>query len=176
MKNHRAIWWQMWTSADHRIVSSILIGTILVLASCGTNPAYTAFCKSIAEISEDNADWHLAIYLDVHACLSCCENMEAWQELEEKLPGCGGVLSLWAPLEDSIDVAVAMELEGMKTPVRVLSAELVEALKWEKARTPIKVLFDNQCEPVKVIGPSGGRIHSRRVIEQLLAEVCSERQ
>jgi hypothetical protein len=157
------------------IVLSILIGTILISASCGINPAYTTFCHTISETSKDTTDWHLAIYLDVKACLSCCEDMEAWQELEQKLPECGGSLSLWAPLDDSVDVAVAMELEGMKTPVRVLSAEMLEALKWKKTRTPIKVLFNNQCKPEKIIGPGSGRIQSKRIVEQLLAKVCSEK-
>ena len=153
---------------------SILTGASFILASCGTNPAYTTFCTSVTGISGNNTDWHLVIYLDVKACLSCCENMEAWKELEAKLPQCGGVLSLWAPREDSADVAVAMELEGLKTPVRVLGAEMVEALDWKDARTPIKVLFDRECKPVRILGPSGGRAHSRHVIEQLIAEVCIE--
>jgi hypothetical protein len=121
-----------------------------------------------------NSDWHLAIYLDVNACLSCCEDMPAWIELEEKLPQCGGSLSLWAPRKDSVDVAVAMELEGIKTPVRVLGEDMIETLRWKGARTPIKVLFDNQCKPVRVLGPPSGRIHSRQVVDELLAKVCSE--
>lgn len=154
-------------------VVGTLIAAMYVLTSCGAKPAYGTFCNTIAEVSDGRVGKHVAIYLDVGACLSCCESMVAWQELEQKLPECGGSMSLWAPLEDSVDVAVAMELEGLKTPVRVLSDELVEALKWKKAKTPIKVLFDDQCKPQRILGPASGGKHSAAVVKALLAAVCS---
>jgi hypothetical protein len=141
--------------------------------SCGpSKAAYVSLCSAVTEAAGSNTEWHLAVYMDINACLSCCEDMSAWIELEEKLPQCGGSLSLWAPRKDSMDVAVAMRLEGLKTPVRVLTADMIEALKWEKARTPIKVLFDNRCQPVKIQNPPSGRIESRRAVEQMLARMC----
>jgi hypothetical protein len=157
------------------MASTIMVGLCGILQSCGpSKAAYATLCTTIAEATGSNSDWHLAIYMDINACLSCCEDMPAWIELEEKLPQCGGSLSLWAPRKDSMDVAVAMELEGRKTPVRVLTVDMIEALTWKKSRTPIKVLFDSQCHPVKVLGPPSGHFHSRQVVDELLAKVCSE--
>ncbi len=156
-----------------RIVWLGIVGGVLL--SCRTNPAYDELYRSIIEVSPDSFEWHLAIYMDVRACLSCCENMEAWQELEKRLPECGCSLTLWCPQKDSVDVAVAMELEGMKTQVHILSDEVIHALKWDKSATPIKVLYDEQGTPVKVLGPSSGQLGSRKEIEQLLYEVCSKK-
>ncbi|MEW5994869.1 MAG: hypothetical protein AB1744_10805 [Candidatus Zixiibacteriota bacterium] len=97
--------------------------------------------------------------------------MQAWQDLEAQLPHCGGELSLWAPREDSLDVAEAMELEGLKTPVRLLNPELQEALGWQKIVTPVKVLFNGRCEAVEIMGPGGGPKQSRAMIEKILAQV-----
>jgi hypothetical protein len=157
------------------MASTIVVGLCGILQNCGpSKAAYATLCTTIAETTGSDSEWHLAIYMDINACLSCCEDMPAWIDLEKKLPQCGGSLSLWAPRKDSVDVAVAMELEGLKTPVRVLSEDMIEALKWKKARTPIKVLFNTDCQPVKILGPPSGRIHSRQVVDELLAKVCSE--
>lgn len=156
------------------IIVTILIGMVLVATSCRSERSYSSFCDKVAQISETDSGTHLAIYLDVRACLSCCEDMEAWQHMEIELAAAGVGFSLWAPQEDSVDVAVAMELEGLTTPVRVLSREILKELNWGKATPPIKVLFDNRCQPVKVLGPATGATDSRRVIDELLAELLPE--
>ncbi len=156
------------------MIATALTGLVLGAASCRSEHSYTSFCDRVAQISETDSGAHLAIYLDVRACLSCCEDMEAWQHMESELADAGVGFSLWAPQEDSVDVAVAMELEGLTTPVRVLSREILEALNWGKATPPIKVLFDNQCRPMKVLGPADGATDSRREIDKLLAELLPE--
>lgn len=156
-----------------RLTLSILIPVFMLssLVSCWDNSDYTSLCREIAETTGNPPERHLAIYLDVRSCLSCCEDMSAWQKLERELPELGVGFSLWAPREDSLDVAIAMELEGMKTPVRVLSGKTVKALKWDYYTPPIKVLFDAECKPVKTLGPAGGATDSRRVVDELLAEL-----
>ncbi|MEW5994859.1 MAG: hypothetical protein AB1744_10750 [Candidatus Zixiibacteriota bacterium] len=110
--------------------------------------------------------------MDIRACISCCEDMKAWQELEAQLSHCGGELSLWAPREDSLDVAEAMRLEGLHTPVRVLRDDAIDALGWRKRPTPIKVLLDDRCQPRQEIGPVS-KAESRRFLERLLEEIRS---
>lgn len=174
MKKRKTIWLSVVTGI---VTILILVGVARVVSlNARYREAYLEFCSLTHKSTEKYPGWHVAIYLDVEACLSCCENMKAWQELEEGLLQCGGALSLWAPVEDSIDVAIAMELEGLRTPVQVLSDEVVKALGWEGAGTPIKVLLDSQCQPIEVVGPASGRIDSRRIVDQILSTVCSEGQ
>ncbi|MBN1212683.1 MAG: hypothetical protein JXA92_08910 [candidate division Zixibacteria bacterium] len=162
------------------IITGVLLVAVLWLfpgigpRGSAINPElYRIFCEAVIEKAEVDTKWHIAIYLDVNACLTCNEDMDAWREMQEKLPGCNAVLSLWAPREDSLDVALAMELEGMKAPVNVLESEALAALGWSGKQTPIKVLLDNQCQPVKIINCSGNSRTARLAIEKLLSELSS---
>jgi hypothetical protein len=124
--------------------------------------------------SADEVNRHFLIYLDVNSCLACTEDMSAWIELEEELPGCGCSFSIYAPASDSFDVAYAMQLEGLNSPVQVLSeADLVE-LRWTDVRTPIKVLLDSLARPINIRGAMGNREESRRYAEQILSDVCTD--
>ena len=135
--------------------------------------SYRFFCDAVAEKAGAGSKWHIAIYLDINACLTCNEDMDAWRELQEKLPECNAVLSLWAPRADSLDVAWAMKLEGLNSPVYVLDSQMVTALGWENKETPIKVLLDNQCQPIKIIHWLGNSKLSKLTIEKLISEISS---
>jgi hypothetical protein len=152
----------------------VSLATIVLhtLASCGDNKDYAALCRDLSVAADSSSRMHLAIYLDVRSCLACCEDMEAWQELEQRFAECNVAFSLWAPKEDSVDVAVAMELEGLKTPVRVIGDKIVKKLKWDYYTPPIKALFDGECNLVDVRGPAEGATDSRLLIDSLLSELC----
>ena len=128
--------------------------------------SFEALCEGAAPLG-----WHVAVYLDMESCLSCNEDMDAWRELEQCLLACGGTMSLWAPLADSVDVAVAMELEGMSAPVRTADPALVESIKRSGMGTPVKVLLDNQCHAVKLAGWMGNKRKSRCFIEEMIEEM-----
>jgi hypothetical protein len=99
------------------MASTIMVGLCGILQSCGpSKAAYATLCTTIAEATGSNSDWHLAIYMDINACLSCCEDMPAWIDLEKKLPQCGGSLSLWAPRKGSMDVAARTTADGTGFP------------------------------------------------------------
>ena len=115
--------------------------------------------------------WHVAVYLDMESCLSCNEDMDAWRELEQCLLECGGVMSLWAPRADSVDVAVAMELEGMSAPVHAADPLFVESVRQSGVGTPVKVLLDNQCRAVKFAGWMGNKRESRCFIKEMIEEI-----
>jgi len=134
--------------------------------------AYTYYCSQIIESEEGNSAWHLAIYLDTNACLTCCEDMASWKMLEEEIPKCGGRFSIWAPKLDSIDVAEVMRLEGIKTPVHVLDQETVKFLQSRKMAPPIKVLFDSACQPV-IIQQALKAPQARELDRALLDTICS---
>ena len=102
-----------------------------------------------------SARWHMLIYLDINSCLTCTEDMGAWRKFETELTESGGELSLWSPPSDSLDVAEAMRLEGMQTPVQVLDSNAVRELGWKKLGTPVKVLLDNHYRLVKIAGRMG---------------------
>ncbi len=113
----------------------------------------------------------MVIYLDIDACLACTEDMDAWRELEQRLTECGGVLSLWAPREDSADVDWAMKMEGLHGRVRVLDGDVVEALGWTKLGTPVKVLLDKNCQPVKIAGRMGNVRESECFFKELFQQI-----
>jgi len=117
-------------------------------------PPYPVYFGGTSDSAPD-ARWHMIIYLDINSCLTCTEDMDAWRALESDLNESGGDLTLWAPPADSLDVAEAMRLEGMNTPVRVLNSGVFGALGWERLGTPVKVLLDNQWRPVKIAGRMG---------------------
>ena len=162
------------------IITGVFLFTVLWLFP-GIRPrsheialdSYRIFCEAVTEKAEVGNKWHIAIYLDVNACLTCNEDMDAWREMQEKLSGCNAVLSLWAPREDSLDVAVAMQLEGMKAPVNVLDSEILAVLGWSGKATPIKVLLDVQCRPVMIINWIGNSKMARIAIEKVISKISS---
>ncbi len=163
-------------------VVSIVAGFILLLILLGITRVMSAkaaqdsafrsvfYCRSADEVSR-----HFLIYLDVNSCLACTEDMAAWIKLEENLPECGCSFSIYAPASDSFDVAYAMQLEGLSSPVRVLTeADLIE-LRWGDMRTPIKVLLDSSARPINIRGAMGSREESRRYAEKILSDVCTDK-
>ena len=112
------------------------------------------------------------IYLDVNACLNCTKDMSIWSELEERLPDCGYTFSIFAPRSDSLDVAYAMELEGLQTPVQVLDENMINALGWSDRRTPIKALLDFNFEALDILSAPRNRKESRQAIEHVLSRTC----
>ncbi len=133
-------------------------------------PPNIAALEALCEGSTSHG-WHVAMYVDLKSCLSCNEDMDAWRELEQCVLACGGTMSLWAPRGDSVDVAVAMELEGMGAPVRTADPLLVESIKQSGMGTPVKVLLDNQCRAVKFAGWMGNKRESRCFIEEMIEEI-----
>jgi hypothetical protein len=117
----------------------------------------------------DNPEWHLVIYMDVEACLACSEDMAAWNKLEDYINENNHEMSFWAPKGDSFDVAYAMELEGLTTPVRVLNKNTIKSLGWDKRLTPIKILFDKHRKPVYIFNPNRNVKESRIVINKIMA-------
>lgn len=162
------------------IITGVLSVTVLWLLP-GIRPyshamdpeSYRFFCDAVAEKAGAGSKWHIAIYLDINACLTCNEDMDAWRELQKKLPACDAVMSLWAPEKDSLDVARAMKLEGMQSPVYVLDSNTIKNLNWTDRETPIKVLLDNQCRPVKIIHWAGNSRMARLAIEKLISEIST---
>ena len=168
---------------DRRIETStiVLVGAVIVvglLMTTGLWPShplqppqpdvasFEALCEGV-----ETPGWQVAVYLDMESCLSCNEDMDAWRELEQCLLACGGVMSLWAPPMDSVDVAVAMELEGMNAPVHTADPMLVELVRQSGIGTPVKVLLDNQCRAVKIAGWMGNKRESRCFIEEMIEEI-----
>lgn len=136
-------------------VLAVLVGSVLVVCLIGSvtqcSNDYSVFddyCQRLKPSFPDTLRWHLAIYMDIHTCLTCCEDMKSWQELEAAAPQYGGTMSIWAPQSDSLDVAEAMRLEGIKTPVRVLDQDIAERINKTKLIRPIVALFDGACRPV----------------------------
>lgn len=135
---------------------------------------YADYYQLIKTSFPDTARWHLAIYMDIRTCLTCCEDMKSWQELEAAVPGCGGTISIWAPQADSLDVAEAMRLEGIKTPVRVLAQDMAERINKTDVIRPMLALFDSTGRPVLTRGalPSA---KAREFDQQMLDTICSQR-
>lgn len=135
---------------------------------------YTDYYQLITASFPDTARWHLAVYMDIHTCLTCCEDMKSWQELEAAIPGCGGMMSIWAPQSDSLDVAEAMRLEGIKTPVRVIDRAMAERINKTKIIRPMLALFDSIGRPVLTRGalPSA---KARAFDRQMQDTICSGR-
>jgi len=141
-------------------------------ASQSEQMAYAALCERVDDL-ESPSRWHMIIYIDINSCLSCNEDMSAWRSLAEELPQCNGRLSFLAPREDSIDVAWAMELEGLGDKVEILSPDIVKELGWAKLGTPVKVLLDSLCRPVEIKGRLGNAKSSRWFIDDILKRIRS---
>ncbi|MFQ5453247.1 MAG: hypothetical protein ACE5D6_03570 [Candidatus Zixiibacteriota bacterium] len=165
-----------------KVIIFVTTWFVLVLAIWGVtqviskntirNAVFRSVFYPVYSIADNQSGWHFMIYLDVKACLACTEDMSAWKELEERLPECGASFSLFAPQSDSFDVAYAMELEGLKTQVRVLGKETLDSLGWTDKRTPIKVLLDNSYQPLNIKYSMSNPKEARQYLEQLLSEVC----
>ncbi len=154
----------------------IISGTAYIVAShaAATDDAYRHVFGERLTAAVSASERHFAIYLDIDACLACTEDMEAWIELENGLPQCGCSFSLWAPRADSFDVAYAMELEGLNTPVRALSEDALASLRWGSERTPLRALLDTDGRPLEICGPMGNPDQSRQHTARLLERICSE--
>ena len=72
---------------------------------------------------------------------------------------------------DSIDVAIAMKLEGLNTKVRVLDDRWIERLEFLERKTPIKILFDNSCEPLLIENAFGNKKLAETFYKQLIEEI-----
>jgi hypothetical protein len=128
------------------------------------------FCPD-SDSAETSPEWRLIVFMDVHACLTCTEDMDAWRQLRDTLAANDGIVSLWALREDSADVYWAMKLEGISSWVRVLSQRDLRKLSWDKLSTPVKMLLDRSCKEVD----KGGRMvdveASRRFMRRLMQHV-----
>jgi len=155
-------------------VGGLIVFLMMIILMPRDNPSdYSVFCDFVYDNYDNPVEWHLVIYLDVDACLSCTEDMAAWVDLEKKLPDYYGILSIWAPPEDSFDVAYAMELEGLTTPVHVVDRPTINSLGWTYRETPIKILFDNECQPKTIIYASTNIRQSMMALNNIIAEVSS---
>ncbi|MCK5127288.1 MAG: hypothetical protein KAR42_13620 [candidate division Zixibacteria bacterium] len=114
---------------------------------------YKDLCKVLKNITGDSISHHYIIYINLEACLPCSESMEWWHKLEKKIPECGGSFTFWASQKDSLDVAVALRLEGFATPVRVIRPDILKALKLQDIASPLKLLIKKNGEPVLVKNP-----------------------
>jgi len=159
-------------------VGVVLVGAVLLTVIAKSKPRspdpalYGVLCESAQ--NSDTDGWHVAIYLDIESCLACNEDMDAWRELEQCLLSNGGTLSLWAPAADSVDVVWAMKLEGFTSTVQIIDSQLVGDLGWTDLGTPVKVLLDNNCRPVKIAGRTGNKRDSKRFIGELLGQICPQ--
>lgn len=149
----------------------ILVLMVFLLTPREVSPDYSYFCEFINEYYENEIKWNLIIYLNADACLSCAEDMTTWVNLEKKLPEYNGILTIWAPPEDSFDVAYAMQLEGLETPIRIVDLSIIKSLGWQYRPTPIKVLLDKDCQPIYIIQASENIRQSRQAMKDLMAAV-----
>lgn len=136
---------------------------------CGQDPAaYQRFCTG----ADNPPRWHLIVYMDVNACLTCNEDMDAWRDLVATLQeGRIGRVSVYAPPEDSSDVYWAMKLEEITDTVGVLDQGVVSALGWDDLGTPVKVLLDSDCRPVEIAGRMGNKRDARCFIEEIQSHI-----
>jgi hypothetical protein len=118
--------------------------------------------------------FRMVFYLDLNCCLSCNEDMNAWRQLRAIVRERGGVISVYAKRSDSADVAWAMHLEGISDTTQVLDDRMVDALDWQHLGTPVKLLLDSQCRPLKIGGFMGNRAESKTFVNQVLELVCAE--
>lgn len=119
----------------------------------GKLSALKDFCDDIKETVSDSVHWHYIIYLNINACLTCHEDLTSWRKLEEDIPRCNGSMTFWAPREDSADVAIALDLEGFSTPVRVLDPRILDELDMANCGSPIKLLLNKDCKLKAIEGP-----------------------
>ncbi len=134
---------------------------------------YDLLCDAIAE-TDRSLPFHMVFFLDVNACLTCNEDMDAWRELviylrENDL----GSVVVYSPRADSADVQWAMQLEGISNEVRVLEDEIVKYLGWDNTGVPVKLLLDNQCRPLEIAGWMGNAPESRRFIERIIQRIST---
>ena len=165
----------------------VLFGLVLIASLCSipdqsaaehqgsdqTGMVQKIFCPE-SDSARTSPEWRLIVFMDVHACLTCTEDMDAWRQLCDTLAANDGVVSLWALREDSADVYWAMKLEGIGSQVRVLSHRDLRKLNWGKLGTPVKMLLDRDCMEVD----KGGRMvdveASRRFMGHLLQRVSQQ--
>ncbi|HVP07012.1 MAG TPA: hypothetical protein VMS71_04145 [Candidatus Acidoferrum sp.] len=155
------------------LVLCLLIGATY-LASQRRAPALSpgaVFCDSASNL-EAKATYRLVIYLDLNACLTCNEDMDAWRELCGELRARGGAISVFSKRCDSADVAWAMHLEQISDTTRVLDKATLDVLGWRELGTPVKVQLDGQCRQVKIAGFMGNRALSRQFIDQIKETIC----
>ncbi len=153
-----------------KIASAVcLVSVIGFGGGCGHDPAaYQRFCAD----TDNSSEWHLVVYMDIDACLTCNEDMDAWRDLVATLrENNTGRISVYAPREDSSDVYWAVKLEEIADTVRVLEPEIVDALGWDDLGTPVKVLLDSNCQPVEIGGRMGNKRDARCFIEEIQARI-----
>ncbi|MFH2048421.1 MAG: hypothetical protein ABIJ12_03155, partial [bacterium] len=124
---------------------------------------YSYFCDVNIPVK-----WNLVIYMDINACLACTEDMNLWKELEETLTESQGRFTLYSNDEDSMDVAIAMELEGIKSPVYVIENSMIDSLGWKDKETPIKLLLDKDCNIITTYEVSNNKEKYKLIMKNLL--------
>jgi len=153
------------------IAVPILILVGIKFYSNYTNNRYSAIYQYLESNKQINPGWHLVIYIDIDACLSCTVDMEALNRVEDYFRSNDYLISLWAPAVDSFDVAYAMDLEGLLTPVEVIDSITIRDLGWDNRPTPIMVLFDGINKPVCDFGPGRNVEESRKLLDRIMAMI-----
>lgn len=130
---------------------------------------YLYFCDSNVSL-----EWNLVIYIDINACISCTEDMNLWKELEEVLAHSQGQLILYSNNDDSMDVAIAMELEGIKSPIYVIENSMIGSLGWKDKETPIKLLLDKDCNVVTTLEVLNNKKQYKLMMKNLIDIINSQ--
>lgn len=137
--------------------------------------AYKDLCNILKGLSGDTVNYHYMVYINLHACITCSEDLDSWHTLEEELPECNGLFTFWASKNDSLDVAEGMRLEGFSTPVRVMDSKIIEALKLDKCITPIKVMAGDDGDLID--GSSPASEEPKGEFEQkALKKICGDKE
>jgi hypothetical protein len=154
------------------VLGSLFFVTNLTSRKRAPTLLYETFFCDASGSNYPSAPFRMIFYLDVNACLVCNEDMEAWRQLCRELRGRGGIIAVYAKRSDSMDVAWAMHLEGISDTTRVLEDAVVEALGWRDLGTPVKVLLDSLCRPVRIAGLLGNRSLSRDFFDEVMEVLC----
>jgi hypothetical protein len=132
---------------------------------------YELLCD-VAGQNDATEPHHMIFFLDVNACLTCNEDMDAWRELVTYLRENDlGTVTVFCPRADSADVQWAMQLEGICDSVKVLEQETIEALGWTGLGIPVKLLLDSRCRPIEIMNWLGTAQQSREFVQRVIGHI-----
>ncbi len=157
-------------------VLAVLLLAVLLVMKLGFGGAadqsrYEVLCGGV-DNSAVSPDYKLIFFLDVNACLTCNEDMDAWRELVAYLGENDlGAVVVYSPKADSADVQWAMQLEGICDSVKVLEQETIEALGWTGLGIPVKLLLDSRCRPIEIMNWLGTAQQSREFVQRVIGHI-----
>lgn len=167
----------MTTTLRQGLTALACIGGLLVLLMVTTLTSklravkatqYDLLCDAVGPDAA-TAPYHMIFFLDVNACLTCNEDMDAWRELVAYLRQDDlGIVTVFSPRADSVDVQWAMQLEGICDSVKVLEQETIEALGWTGLGIPVKLLLDSRCRPIEIMNWLGTAQQSREFVQRAI--------